>query len=156
MILENSSAIFALIGATVGATLTGGMAILRDHLNNKSRIRLERMRLHDKESRDAHKRLFVFSQKLSNRIYPLATGKREAFVDAMRSYLDKYRSDLLWFSPQICNNIGKLEENYLCLTEPDLREDTREDVDRYFRKDELFDTLNQLAQEAKRNAAQKY
>lgn len=154
MILENSSAIFALIGATVGATFTGGMAILRDHLNNKSRIRLERMRLHDKESREAHKRLFVFSQKLSNRVYPLASGKQEAFVDAMRNYLDEHRSDLLWFSPQICDSIRKLEECYLCLTEPDLREDTREDVERYFRKDELFDTLNQLTQEAKRNATQ--
>ena len=69
MIHENSSAIFALIGVVVGAVFTGVMAILRDHLNNKSKIRLEKMRLHDKESRDAHKRLFVFSQKLSNKVW---------------------------------------------------------------------------------------
>jgi len=152
MFYEHLSAIFALAGVVLG----GGMAMLRDHFNNKSKIRLEKMRLYDKECRDAHKRLFVFFQKLSNRIYPLASGKRQAFIDAMRTYLDEHRSDLLWFSPKICDIIHELEEYYLCLTEPDLREDTREDVERYFRKDELFDTLNRLTQEAKRHVTQKH
>jgi len=152
MFYEHLSAIFALAGVVVG----GGMAMMRDHFNNKSKIRLEKMRLHDKECREAHKRLFVFSQKLSNRVYPLASGKQDAFVDAMRAYLDEHRSDLLWFSPQICDNIRELEDIHLCLTEPDLREDTREDVERYFRKDKLFDTLNQLTKEVKKNATQIY
>lgn len=152
MFYEYLSAIFALAGVVVG----GGMAMLRDHFNNKSKIRLEKMRLYDKESRDAHKRLFVFSQKLSNRVYPLASRKQEAFVDAIRAYLDEHRSDLLWFSPQICDIIRELEDHYLCLTESDLQEYTREDAESYFRKDELFDTLNFLTKEAKKNATQKY
>jgi len=156
MIHENSSTIFALIGVVVGAVFTGGIAILRDHLNNKSKIRLEEMRLHDKEKRDAHKRLFVFFQKFSNKVYPLASRKQEVFIDDMRTYLEECRSDLIWFSPQICDIIRELEGHYLCLTEPDLREDTREETERYFRNDGLFDTLNFLTQEAKKNATQKY
>jgi len=90
------------------------------------------------------------------KVYPLASRKQEAFVDAIRAYLDEHRSDLLWFSPQICDIIRELEDHYLCLTESDLQEYTREDAESYFRKDELFDTLNFLTKEAKKNATQKY
>lgn len=152
MIYENSSAIFTLIGTMSGAAIV----VLRDYLNNRSKIRLEKVRLYDKERRDAHKRLFVFSQKLSNRVYPLASGKQEAFVDAMRLYLGKHRSDLLWFSSQIFDIMCKLEDYYLCLTEPDLREETQEEMERYFHNDRLFDTLNTLTKEARKNVTQEY
>lgn len=148
MVCEVSSTIFALIGTVLGATIT----VLRDYLNNKSKVQLEKMRLHNKESREAHKRLFVFSQQLSNRVYPLAGGKQEAFQVAMRSYLKKHRSDSIWFSLKICDILRELEAHYLCLTEPDLREETQEETERYFSSDELFDTLDTLTEEARKNA----
>jgi len=137
MVCEVSSAIFALIGTVLGAVIT---------------IRVEKMRLHNKESREAHKRLFVFSQQLSNRVYPLAGGKREAFEVAMRSYLKKHRSDSIWFSPKICKIMRELEEYYLCLTEPYLREETQEKTESYFSSGELFKDLETLTEEARKNA----
>jgi len=148
MICEVSSAIFALIGTVLGAVIT----VLRDYLNNRSRVRLEKMRLHNKESREAHKRLFGFSQKLSNRVYPLAGGKQEVFEDAVRTYLNKHRSDSIWFSLRICKTMRDLEEHYLCLTEPDLREETQEKTERYFSSGELFKDLETLTEEARKNA----
>jgi len=136
-----SSAIFALIGTVIGAVL-GALTT----------IRVEKMRLHNKESREAHKRLFVFSQQLSNRVYPLAGGKQEAFEVAMRSYLKKHRSDSIWFSLRICKTMRDLEEHYLCLTEPDLREENQEKTESYFSSGELFKDLETLTEEARKNA----
>ena len=152
MICENISVIFALIGALVGSFGTVLAATITGYFYNKSKIQQEKMRLHNKESREAHKHLFVFSQELSNKVYPLASEKQQAFEDAMRTYLDKHRSDFLWFSPRIFDILCKFEERYLCLKEIDLQEETQEEMEHYFSSDELFDTLNTLTKEARENA----
>src|SRR5713226_8989682 len=109
--------LFALAGVIVGSLVP----LIRDILNSRAQIRLERVRLHDVERVEAHKRLFAFARRLSNRTFPLAENKRRVFLDLMRNeYLGKAQLDYLYFSRGVTKLLDELESQYTGMTNPDL------------------------------------
>jgi len=95
--------------------------LIRDFINNRSKIRLEKVKLHDKDRIEAYKRLFVFARELRSRSFPLAENKREDFKRTMSKY---YNVDILpdsvYFDSDILEILDEFEDRYSCIKAPEL------------------------------------
>ena len=96
---------FALFGAAL--VLTG--SIIREIINNRSKIKLERIRIHDKDRLEAYKHLFNLARTITNTYHPLANNEVSDFIRIMRGRFDQeIKIHLLYYSPQILKVLDKL------------------------------------------------
>lgn len=127
--------LFTLAGAVVGFLVT----LVRDVLNNRSQIRLEKVRLHDLERVEAHKRLFAFARRLANTTFPMAENKRKAFLHLMREeYVGKAQLDYLYFTRSVTTLLDDLESRYTCMTDHDLIPEMNPEEENAFLEHQLF------------------
>ena len=87
----------------------------------KLKLDIERIRLHEKDKLEAYKRLFKFAHDLRNNTFPLADGKRPAFISLMQShYVGKLQLDFIYFPDDIAKILDTLEEHFICMTRVEL------------------------------------
>ena len=105
----------------------------------RAQIDLERVRVHEKDRIEAYKHLFSFAKKLQNRTFPLAEGKKKAFIEIMSNvYLSKLDRDLVYFGEDSLRVLDTLESQYVCMTDPDLIPEMNPDEETKFLENELF------------------
>lgn len=91
---------------------------------------IERLRLHDQERTNAHKRLFVFAKKAEDTIFPMAEDKKAALVKLMDDlYWGKVQLDQVYFSDTAHKTLDQFAEAYSCATHRDLVQDHPELVE---------------------------
>ena len=89
---------FALFGAALG--LSG--SIIRDVINNRGKIKLEKLKIHDKDKLEAYKKLFNFAVIITNTYHPLANNEVSDFIRIMKDRFEReIENHLLYYSPQI-------------------------------------------------------
>ena len=116
----------------------------------KWQLEIERVRLHEKEKVDAHKRLLKFARELRNDTFPLAENKRHAFKDLMRNhYTGKLELDYVYFSDEATRVLDALEERYVCMTRPELIPEMDADEENVFVEQKLFQLGDELAKYVK-------
>jgi len=138
---------------TLSAAIVGFLvSVIRDAVNNKNQLRLERLRLHDKDRIEAYKRLFLFARKLANRTFPLADDKKSDFMHLMsKGYVGKLENDYLYFSSGIIKILDEMEERYICMTAPELIDEMDKDEQRSFIENSLFRLAKDLAKQVKKD-----
>ena len=116
----------------------------------RAQIDLEKVRVHEKDRMEAHKKLFSFARKLQNQMFPLAEGKRKMFIEIMRKeYFGKLDADLLYFTDKSSRILGKLESQYICMTNPDLVPEMIPDDEERFLEGEVFQNAQELIDQAR-------
>lgn len=136
-------AAYALVGAIVGGTITGAITLFKTFLDNRAKIRIEKLRIHDDNVIEAYKRLFVFAQRLSNETFPLAEYKFDNFRRMMANSFESIEFDRIYFSKEINDILEEFNSAFVCMTSPDLIPET-EDYVKDFIENKLFDNANKL------------
>ncbi|MFX0212267.1 MAG: hypothetical protein ACFFDT_40210 [Candidatus Hodarchaeota archaeon] len=121
------------------------LPIIRDYINNRTKIHLERLKLHDKDRIEAYKRLFLLARKLKNISFPLAEHKRRDFERVMLEYyIPRIESDAVYFDSDILKILDEFEDNYICMTAPELIAEIHpEETEEFFEK-KLFSLSKEL------------
>lgn len=110
--MDISNGIFALAGTLIGL----GVSLLRDIFNNRSKIRLEKLKLHDRERIEAYKKLFVFAKRLTDYTYPAAEHKREMFEVMMKNdFRKQVEPNYIYFNEEIMEILDTFNHNYVIL-----------------------------------------
>ncbi len=136
--------LFALAGVIIGAA----GAILKDIILRNLPIKLERVRIHDKDRIEAFKDLIVFVKDIQNSTFPAAEYKKDDFKRIMKTiYRDHILRNMPYYNKYIIERIEILEERYICLTSPDLIGEV--DCTNFIEK-ELFLTVNEIDKEIKK------
>jgi len=76
---------FALFGAAL--VIIG--SIIREALNNRGKIKLEKIKIHDKDKLEAYKNLFNFARSVTNTYYPLANNEVSDFIRIMKGRFEQ-------------------------------------------------------------------
>jgi len=129
---------YALLGVILGAIISTVGLLIREWLTCRNNLRLELIRLYDKDTLEAYKRLYLFTRKLTNISFPLSTHKRQGFLDVMlKHYKNKVEKDLLYFNAEILSILEGFDRMYTFMTSPDLIPETEKEVQQFLEK-ELF------------------
>lgn len=120
---------FALFGAALG--IIG--SIVREAINNRSQIKLERIKIHDKDKLEAYKTLFTFARVITKTYYPLADNEISDFIRIMKGRFEQeIKPRLLYYSPQISNILDEFDEMYFCaMNRGDLTEETDQQLQKF-------------------------
>jgi hypothetical protein len=119
---------FALFGAALGI----GGSIIREAINNRSQIKLERVKIHDKDKLEAYKILFNFARDITSTYHPLANNQISDFIGIMEGRFEKaIKPHLLYYSPQISKILDEFDSMYFCATN---RGDLSEESDKQLQK----------------------
>ena len=117
---------------------------------------IERIRLHEKDKVDAHKRLLKFARDIYKNTFPLAEDKRRAFYDIMRrQYFGKLELDYVYFSDEATMVLDALEERYDCMTRGELIPEMDKDEEESFFEDKLFQLADGLIKYVKKTMRMK-
>lgn len=128
------------------------IAAIATYKSIKSQYNIEKLRLHDKDRALAHKQAFLFARRLRNRIFPMASDKVNAFKAVMRDeYFGKLDMELVYFGEDISTILDRLEEGYICLTDPDLIPEMDPDKTKKFLEEELFEMTDQLVKAVRKS-----
>lgn len=116
----------------------------------RAQIKLEKVRVHERDRMEANKRLFSFVRKLQNQTFPLAEEKRRSFIEIMRKeYFGKLDGDLLYFTDDSLRVLDALESQYICMTNPDLIPEMNPNDETRFLENELFQSAQQLVDQVR-------
>jgi hypothetical protein len=122
----------------------------------KHQFNIERFRLHEKNSVDAHSRLLKFARYLQNDTFPLAENKRNAFKDIMRTYyIGKLELDYVYFSRKVADVLDTIEEHYVCMTRGELIPEMDPDNEKEFIEHKLFQLAETLTKYVKKTMKEK-
>ena len=73
-------------------------------------LKIERVKLFDKDRTEAYRRLLRFAHKIKNHTFPLAEDKREEFIRIMeQDYLGSVEHDLIYFDEASAKILDELE-----------------------------------------------
>lgn len=136
-------AAYALLGTFVGGTITAAVTLLKTLLDNRAKIKTEKLKIHDSNVIEAHKDLFVFAQRISNETFPLAEYKYDNFRTIMSDLFGSVEHNRIYFSKEINEILEEFNNAYVCMTSPDLITEA-EDYVKDFVDNKLFDSANKL------------
>lgn len=126
--------IFGIVGS-LGAVLIGNL------LSGKYQLKVERLRLHEKESFEAYKKLYGFISHVEDIIFP-PDDPRKDFITVMKNYyLNDVKPNMLFFTPVIRKTLHKLESQYEALSNPDIIPEISFDI---FIDKHIFNSLKSL------------
>lgn len=97
----------------------GGMFI-KELLAGKSQMKIERLRMHEKESLDAYKKLYGFISHTEHMLFPLDDPCRDFILVMKNSYTKEVKSNMLFFTHEIRDILYKFESQYEALSDPDI------------------------------------
>jgi len=123
---------FALFGAAI--VLIG--SIIREVINNNCKIKLERIKIHDKDKLEAYKNLFNFSRIIIKLYYPLADNEISDFTRIIKgSFEQEIKPYLLYYNPQISKILDEFDDMYFCATNRgDLTEESDKQLQEFISK----------------------
>jgi hypothetical protein len=120
---------FALFGAAL--VLIG--SIIREVINNRCKIKLERIKIHDKDKLEAYKKLFNFARGVINTYYPLANNEISDFTRMMKGQFEQeIKPHLLYYSPQILKILDEYDGMYFdAMNRSDLSEESDKQLQKF-------------------------
>jgi len=123
---------FALFGAALG--IIG--SIVREAINNRSKIKLQRIKIHDKDKLEAYKNLFNFARIITNTYHPIADNEISDFTRIMKGRFEQeIKPHLLYYSPQISKILDEFDGMYFCATNRgDLTEESDKQLQEFISK----------------------
>ena len=137
---------FTLGGTLGGSLLTGLLGLGASWINNRKQIELERIKIHESEITKAYQALFDFSISISNYLFPMCSEKEENFEYLMKKEFPKISSYRIYLSQKTNMILDVFLDIYECSRNPDLIEDTQEDV-RDFVNEKAFPYAEELKKE---------
>lgn len=127
------------------------IAVYVSYRTVKRQFDIERVRLHEKDKVEAHKRLLKFAREMRNETFPLAEEKPRAFLDIMRSqFFGKLELDYVYFSDEVTKLLDDLEERYVCMTRGELILEMDAKEENEFIEHQLFEVADVLAKAVKK------
>jgi hypothetical protein len=92
---------------------------IKELLAGKYQMKIERLRMHEKESLDAYKKLYGFISHAEDRLFP-PDDPRCDFIEVMKnSYAKEVKPNMLFFTHEIRDILFKFESQYEALSAPD-------------------------------------
>ena len=133
-----------IIVAGLGALGGGIFTLFATWLKSQCDLKSIKIELHNKDSLEAHKEVFMLSQKICNSCFPLSERKRPYFITLMESYyINRIEKNYIYFSSSITEILDRFNEMYQCIRRYELQEFNK-DVEEFLEK-ELFDKATKLA-----------
>lgn len=123
---------FALFGAAL--VIIG--SIIREALNNRGKIKLERIKIHDKDKLEAYKNLFNFARSVTKTYHLLANNEVSDFTRIMKGRFEQeIKTNLLYYSPQILKILDEFDDMYFCaMNRSNLTEETDKQLQEFIGK----------------------
>lgn len=121
-----TTGLFTLGGAFIGLAAN----IFSEYLKGRKAIKLERLKIHDVEKKNAYKELIVFTKDILNNSFPMYEEKVQYFTSHMKRHYRNILSYYPYYTKAIIEILDEMEEQYTCLTSPDLidiADETRKD-----------------------------
>jgi len=137
-------AAYALLGAIVGGTITGIITLFKTFLDNRAKTRIEKLKIHDKDTLDAHKRLFCLVKKVWHSWPKSPEDRWNKFISFMssREYA-RIQEDYLYFSFEIIAILERYENTLMFMVMPELPSESRKHIETFLDK-EFFVSLLKL------------
>ena len=118
----------------------------------KRQFDIERMRLHEKDRVEAHRRLLTFARHLRNEVFPLAQDKEVAFTRLMQEqYFGTLELDYVYFADSVATILEFIEDRFACLTRPELIPEIPEDDLEKFLEEDLYHRAGDLIAHVKQS-----
>ncbi len=128
------------VGFFTTAASIGGI-LIREWLNRKSQIKIEKIKLYESDIFKAYRELYEFTSSAFNYLWP-PNEPRIEFIEFMeRVYFKKYKKNKLYYDSKIRSLLDKLESQYRCLREPDFVPE--KEFDKFYDED-LLNILGEL------------
>lgn len=96
-----------------------GVVLIRELLASKAQIKIERVRLYERECLDAYKKLYGFVSSLANVLCPPRDPQQDFIEYMSHMYADDVKPNKLLFPKEIRVLCEELETHYDCLREPE-------------------------------------
>ena len=118
-----------------------GGIFIKELLFGKSQLKVERLRLHERESFEAYKKLYGFVSHAGNMLFPPEDPRHDFIVVMKNSYLNDVKPNMLFFTPEIRKILHKFESQYEALSNPDIIPEVSFDI---FMDKHIFKSLESL------------
>jgi len=133
-----------IIAAGLGALGGGIFTLFATWLKSRFDLKSIKTELHNKDSLEAHKEVFMLAQKICNSCFPLSERKRSYFIALMESYyINRIEKNYIYFSSSITEILDRFNDMYQCIRRYELQ-DLNGDVEEFLEK-ELFDEATRLS-----------
>jgi hypothetical protein len=93
--------------------------LIKEHISSKTQIRIERLKLHERECLDAYKKLYSFVTHAGDMMWP-PDEPRIDFIAVMKLFTKEVKPNMLLFNTDIRKMLRELETQYACLSDQDL------------------------------------
>lgn len=103
----------------LGSVGSLGAVLIKELISSKTQIRVERLKLHERECLDAYKKLYSFVTHAGDMIYPPDEPRRD-FIAVMKLFTKEVKPNMLLFNAEIRKMLRELETQYSCLGDQDL------------------------------------
>ena len=103
--------IFSIISSVVTILATGWV-------KRKTKIQVEKMKMHNKKKFNAHLELYDFISKAFS-FFPPNDEPRKEFCGLMRTYFTGVKKNYPYINKNVREKLKELETQYFCLSEPD-------------------------------------
>lgn len=97
----------------------GGL-LIKELLAGKAQMKIERLRMHEKESLDAYKKLYGFISHTEHTLFPLNDPRPDFILVMKNSYTKEVKPNMLFFTHEIRNILYKFESQYEALSDLDI------------------------------------
>ena len=96
-----------------GMALTAIITFVRDIIGDRCKIKIEKMKMHDKDKLEAYKKLFVFARTITKVCYPLADDHLSGFMNIMKGLFEnEIATYYLYYNPKILEILDKFDDMY--------------------------------------------
>lgn len=131
--------LFVLAGMALAAIIT----FVRDIIGNRCKIKIEKIKIHDKEKLEAYKKLFVFARTITKACYPLADDHLSRFMNIMKGQFEnEITTYYLYYSPKILEILDKFDDMYFSSrNRGDLTIKDEEELDKFVNEEFFYSAL---------------
>jgi len=118
-----------------------GGIFVKEWLNRKSQLKIERLKLYESDIFKAYCELYEFTSSAFNWLWP-PSDPRQEYIEFMKGvYFKKYKKNKLFYDNRVREILDKFESQYHCLGDHDFIPDKKFDD---FYKEDLINLLNEL------------
>ena len=97
-----------------------GGILIKELLTTRTQLKLERLRLHERERLDAFKKLYGFVTHAGAMLFPPEEPRRDFIAVMKHSFSEDVKPNMLYYPAEIRDILYQFESQYSCLSNPDL------------------------------------
>jgi len=97
-----------------------GGVLIKEILTTKTQLKLERLRLHERERLDAFKKLYGFVAHTGEILFPPEEPRGDFIAVMKQSFSEDVKPNMLYYPAEIRQILYEFESQYACLSNTDL------------------------------------